>query len=68
MFKVGETYDIEVIDASDDDGQPLVTTYPGRSVQDQQGGLIKINDGKDGHIIINTGSPGFFRATLRQKR
>lgn len=66
MFTVGEAYDIELIEGSDDHGQPLITTYSGRFVQDATGPLIKINNGK-GHMVINTGSPAFFRAVFNGK-
>lgn len=68
MFKDGTKYDIDVIDGVDDKGAPCITTYPGRYVQDQDGPLIKINDGASGHMVINTHSPAFFRATTSRNQ
>lgn len=62
MFTEGIRYDIELLDGVDDKGGHCITTYPGRYVQDQDGPLIKINDGANGHMIINTHSAAFFRA------
>ena len=63
MFTIGKSYDIEMLDDVDQDGNPCITTYPNRTVTDVNFPLIKINSsGKQ--EIINTQSPIFVRAKL----
>lgn len=64
MFKIGEKYDIEMLDSRDDQGHPDLTTYLGREVVSMDGPLIEIVDGSS-TLIINTYSPVFARAKLR---
>ena len=66
MFEVGKRYDFELLDSYTDDGEPTITTYPGRAVLDSDGPLIKIGD-VAGDMIVNTHSPLFFRATEKKK-
>ena len=53
MFKIGEKYDIEMLDSRDDQGHPDLTTYLGREVVSMDGPLIEIVDGSS-TLIINT--------------
>ena len=64
MFTVGAKYSFELQDASGDDGRPTITTYLGRVVLEVEGPCVKISDGPRGHMIVNTTSPVFFRASL----
>lgn len=64
MFKVGEAYDFEIADCTDDDGQRDITTYPSRRVTRVDGPLVEIDNA--GQLeIINTLSTFFVRATHR---
>ncbi|WP_028605315.1 hypothetical protein [Ottowia thiooxydans] len=65
MFKIGEKYDIEMLDGRDHNGHPDLTTYPGREVLSKDGPLIEIVDA-GGTLIINTYSPVFARAKLKK--
>jgi hypothetical protein len=65
MFKVGNSYDIEMLDGEDQDGNPCVNTYPNRKVTEINFPLIKINSSGKEEIIINTHSSIFVRAKLR---
>lgn len=63
MFEVGKKYDIEMNDGVGSNGEMTVNTYPGRTITDVDGPLIKINDfGKT--VIINTHCGAFVRATM----
>lgn len=63
MFKVGEIYDFEMLDCTDDQGQRDITTYPSRVVTAIDGPLVEI-----GGVVINTHSLIFVRATHRQAK
>lgn len=61
MFTIGKSYDIDMLDGNDEDGNPIITTYPNRTVTDANFPLIKI-DSFGEEEIINTQSSIFIRA------
>jgi len=64
MFKVGEMYDFEMLDARDDNGNPDINTMPRREVVAVDGPLVEIRDGNGTTVIINTHSSIFVRARV----
>jgi hypothetical protein len=64
MFKVGEKYDFEMLDARDDKGNPDVNTMHQREVVAVDGPLVEFRDGNGATVIINTHSSIFVRAKV----
>jgi hypothetical protein len=65
MFEVGKFYDFELLDETDHEGRPCTSTYFGREVLEVSGPLLKMSGGPNGEVIVNTHSPSFVRATLK---
>jgi len=64
MFKVGEKYDYEMLDAQDDKGHPDVNTVHQREVLAVDGPLVQFQDCDGATVIINTHSSIFIRAKV----
>jgi hypothetical protein len=60
MLKVGETYKIKMWEDSEDGG--LITELPDCKVTEAANTLVKIQQGSDKPIIINTASIAFVSA------
>ena len=64
MFEIGKKYKLEMLDSTDNEGRPAISSIT-VTVTDAQGPLIKTNAGGTTEVV-NTHSPVFIRATLQK--